>query len=143
MPSGTLETVKERTDIVELIGRNVQLRQAGRTFKGLCPFHNEKSPSFVVYPDNQSFHCFGCGKSGDAFSYVMQTEKSTFATRSSNWRSAPASNWSRASRRKTPSATASASGWSTSTSAPHRFSPTRSGTRRPAPPPARCSNGAA
>src|SRR6478672_5691246 len=78
MPSGTLETVKERTDIVELIGRNVQLRQAGRTFKGLCPFHNEKSPSFVVYPDNQSFHCFGCGKSGDAFSYVMQTENVDF-----------------------------------------------------------------
>ena len=78
MPSGTLETVKERTDIVELIGRNVQLRQAGRTFKGLCPFHNEKSPSFVVYPDNKSFHCFGCGKSGDAFSYVMQTENVDF-----------------------------------------------------------------
>jgi DNA primase len=78
MPSGTLETVKERTDIVELIGRTVQLRQAGRSFKGLCPFHNEKTPSFVVYPDSQSFHCFGCGKSGDAFSFVMQTENVDF-----------------------------------------------------------------
>lgn len=78
MAIGTLETVKERTDIVDLIGQKVQLRQAGRTFKGLCPFHNEKSPSFVVYPESQSYHCFGCGKSGDAFSFLMDTDNLDF-----------------------------------------------------------------
>jgi DNA primase len=76
--SGTLELVKERTDIVDLIGAKVSLRQAGRGFKGLCPFHDEKTPSFVVYPDSQSYHCFGCGKSGDAFTFVMDTEHLDF-----------------------------------------------------------------
>ncbi len=78
MASGTLDTVKERTDIVDLIGTAVQLRQTGRSFKGLCPFHNEKTPSFVVYPESQSYHCFGCGKSGDIFTYVMDTENLDF-----------------------------------------------------------------
>lgn len=78
MPSGTLDTVKERTDIVDLIGTTVQLRQTGRSFKGLCPFHGEKTPSFVVYPESQSYHCFGCGKSGDIFTYVMETENLDF-----------------------------------------------------------------
>lgn len=78
MTGGSIETVKERTDIVELIGSTVQLRQAGRSFKGLCPFHDEKTPSFVVYPESQSYHCFGCGKSGDAFTFVMDTENLDF-----------------------------------------------------------------
>jgi DNA primase len=78
MPSGTIETVKERTDIVDLIGASVPLRQAGRSFKGLCPFHQEKTPSFVVYPESQSYHCFGCGKSGDIFTFVMETEHLDF-----------------------------------------------------------------
>lgn len=78
MAGGTIETVKERTDIVDLIGSRVQLRQAGRSFKGLCPFHDEKTPSFVVYPESQSYHCFGCGKSGDAFSFIMDTENLDF-----------------------------------------------------------------
>lgn len=75
---GTLDQVKERTDIIDLIGSHVTLRQSGRGFKGLCPFHNEKTPSFVVYPDSQSYHCFGCGKSGDVFTYVMETENLDF-----------------------------------------------------------------
>jgi DNA primase len=78
MTAGTLETVKERSDIVELIGQKVALRPMGRNFKGLCPFHQEKTPSFVVYPESQSYHCFGCGKSGDAFNFVMETEKLEF-----------------------------------------------------------------
>src|SRR5690242_2245925 len=78
MPGGTLEQVKERTDIVELIGTRVKLRQTGRTYKGLCPFHQEKSPSFIVYPESQSFHCFGCGKSGDAFSFLMALDNIDF-----------------------------------------------------------------
>src|SRR5687768_10642840 len=78
MATGTLETVKERTDVVDLIGSKVQLRQTGRSFKGLCPFHTEKTPSFVVYPESQSYHCFGCGKSGDIFTFVMDTENLDF-----------------------------------------------------------------
>ena len=78
MAGGSIETIKERVDIVDLIGSTVQLRQAGRSFKGLCPFHDEKSPSFVVYPESQSYHCFGCGKSGDIFTYVMDTENLDF-----------------------------------------------------------------
>lgn len=78
MSGGSLDTVKERTDIVDIIGQAVQLRPMGRNFKGLCPFHDEKTPSFVVYPESQSFHCFGCGKSGDAFTYVMTTQSLDF-----------------------------------------------------------------
>jgi DNA primase len=78
MTGGALELVKERTDIIDLIGSKVALRQAGRSFKGLCPFHNEKSPSFVVYPESQSYHCFGCGRSGDAFTFIMDTENLDF-----------------------------------------------------------------
>jgi DNA primase len=79
MAGDTVSRIKERIDVVELIGTRVQLRQAGRNFKGLCPFHNEKTPSFVVFPESQSYHCFGCGKSGDIFSYVMDTENLDFA----------------------------------------------------------------
>ncbi len=78
MAGGSIETVKERTDIVDLVGSKVPLRQAGRNFKGLCPFHDEKTPSFVVYPESQSYHCFGCGKSGDQFTFVMDTENLDF-----------------------------------------------------------------
>src|SRR5579884_4011238 len=78
--SGTsaIDQVRERIDIVDLIGEQVQLRKTGRTFKGLCPFHQEKTPSFVVYPENQTFHCFGCGRGGDVFSFVMQQEHVDF-----------------------------------------------------------------
>lgn len=78
MAGTQLDLIRERTDIVELIGQRVKLRQAGRSMKGLCPFHNEKTPSFVVYPESQHFHCFGCGKSGDVFSYVMAIENLNF-----------------------------------------------------------------
>ncbi|WP_102050310.1 DNA primase [Pygmaiobacter massiliensis] len=62
----------QRSDIVELVSSYVQLRHRGRTYTGLCPFHSEKSPSFVVYPENQSFYCFGCGAGGDAITFVKQ-----------------------------------------------------------------------
>ncbi len=72
-----VEEIKERLDIVEVISPYVRLRKTGRTFKGLCPFHTEKTPSFIVYPDGH-YHCFGCGASGDVFTFVMRTENLEF-----------------------------------------------------------------
>lgn len=72
------ERVRDATDIVQLIGERVELRRAGRSFKGLCPFHTEKTPSFTVTPDRQIWHCFGCSRGGDVFAFVMETEKVTF-----------------------------------------------------------------
>ncbi len=74
MSEGVVATVKSKLDIVEVIGESVSLRKAGTTFKGLCPFHGEKTPSFVVTPARESWHCFGCGLGGDVFSFVMQRE---------------------------------------------------------------------
>ena len=71
--------IKERLDIVEVISAYVSLKKAGRSYKGLCPFHSEKTPSFVVFPDNQSWHCFGaCAAGGDVFSFVMKRENLDF-----------------------------------------------------------------
>jgi DNA primase len=75
---GAVDEVKQRTDIVEVIGREVTLTKAGRTFKGLCPFHSEKNPSFYVYPEQQSWHCFGCNSGGDVFSFIMKKQNIDF-----------------------------------------------------------------
>jgi DNA primase len=75
---GAVDEVKQRIDIVEVIGRDITLTKAGRTFKGLCPFHGEKHPSFYVYPEQQSWHCFGCNNGGDVFSFVMKKENIDF-----------------------------------------------------------------
>jgi len=75
-----VDEVKDRLDIVEVIGRHVHLQKSGRYFKGLCPFHTEKTPSFFVFPDTQGWHCFGCNKGGDLFNFVMDFEGLDFRT---------------------------------------------------------------
>ncbi len=74
-----VETVRQRTDIVELISRYVKLKKAGKNYLGLCPFHAEKTPSFTVNPSRNFFHCFGCKESGDVFSFLMKMEGKSFA----------------------------------------------------------------
>ena len=73
-PREVVEAIKDRSDIVDLIGTYVPLKRAGSNYGGLCPFHSEKTPSFTVFPDNQSFFCFGCEAGGDAFSFIMRVE---------------------------------------------------------------------
>src|SRR4029079_8560960 len=72
IPDAVIDEIRNRVDIVAVIGEHVQLRKAGRSFKGLCPFHGEKTPSFNVVPDKRFFYCFGCQKKGDAFTFVME-----------------------------------------------------------------------
>lgn len=74
----TIAAVEQATDIVSLISEYVPLKRAGKDFKGLCPFHNEKTPSFFVVPAKQIYHCFGCGEGGNAFGFVMAMEKVSF-----------------------------------------------------------------
>lgn len=69
-----VEEVKKKTDMVTLVGEYVELKKAGRNFKGLCPFHHEKTPSFMVNEELQIFKCFGCGKGGDALTFLMEIE---------------------------------------------------------------------
>ncbi len=69
-----VDAIKDRSDLVDLIGSYVSLRRAGSNYNGLCPFHSEKTPSFTVFPDNQSFFCFGCEAGGDAFTFIMRME---------------------------------------------------------------------
>ncbi len=70
--------VKDETDIVEIVRQHVNLKAAGSVYKGLCPFHAEKTPSFIVTPSRQRYHCFGCATGGDVISFVMETEGVTF-----------------------------------------------------------------
>src|SRR6476620_9994005 len=72
------ETVRNSADIIKVISEYVSLKAAGTSFKGLCPFHSEKTPSFTVHRDKQFFHCFGCHKGGDVFSFVMEAERVAF-----------------------------------------------------------------
>ena len=73
-----VEEVKARVDLVDLIGSTLALQRSGRSYRALCPFHAEKTPSFYVFPETQTWKCFGCGVGGDAFSYVMQRDNLDF-----------------------------------------------------------------
>src|SRR3989338_10088781 len=78
IPEKIIDQIQDRTDIVELISRYVPLKKAGRSYKAPCPFHHEKTPSFIVSPDKQIYHCFGCGAGGNAFSFLMRYENLQF-----------------------------------------------------------------
>jgi DNA primase len=78
LAGGIAAEVKSRLNVVDVVGETVQLKKAGTTFKGLCPFHGEKTPSFTVTPARDSWKCFGCGLGGDIFSFVMQRDSVPF-----------------------------------------------------------------
>ena len=77
-PTSILDELRDRTALVDLIGRKVSLQRRGREHTGLCPFHKEKTPSFTVNEEKGFYHCFGCGQHGDAISFVMETESLNF-----------------------------------------------------------------
>ena len=78
IPRSFIEQLVSQCDIEDLVRSYVEIKKAGRTLKGLCPFHSEKTPSFVVYPESQSFYCFGCGKGGNAVTFVMEQESVSY-----------------------------------------------------------------
>lgn len=78
IPRDIVDAVRDRTDLVEVIGRHVTLKRSGNSLVGLCPFHQEKSPSFHVVPSKGIFHCFGCQTSGDVFRFLMMIEGLSF-----------------------------------------------------------------
>ena len=78
IPENILDDILGRVNIVELISGYIPLKRAGRNFKANCPFHHEKTPSFMVSPDRQIYHCFGCGESGNAFKFLMLQERMAF-----------------------------------------------------------------
>jgi DNA primase len=74
-----VDKIKNKIDIADLIGGYITIKRAGRNFKAVCPFHNEKSPSFVISPERQIWHCFGCNKGGDIFTFIEEYERMDFA----------------------------------------------------------------
>ncbi len=78
MADDTVRRIKDAADIIDIIGEHVTLHRSGSTYKGLCPFHSEKTPSFFVNPARQTFHCFGCNEGGDVFSFLMKYNNVSF-----------------------------------------------------------------
>ena len=77
-PDEVIEEVRSSNNIVDIIGGYVRLQKKGSSYFGLCPFHNEKSPSFSVSPNKQMYYCFGCGAGGNVFTFIMEYENQTF-----------------------------------------------------------------
>ena len=88
-PEELIEEVRTRNDIVEVISGYVRLQKKGSNYFGLCPFHNEKSPSFSVSPGKQMYYCFGCGAGGNVITFLMEYENQTFPEAVSSMESAP------------------------------------------------------
>jgi DNA primase len=78
VPDSTIDEIKRRLDVVDIVGQTVQLKRSGKAFKGLCPFHNEKSGSFYVWPETGTWRCFGCNEGGDLFSFVQKRDNLDF-----------------------------------------------------------------
>lgn len=78
IPSEVIDEIRERSNIVDIVGQHVQLKKSGKNYLGLCPFHSEKTPSFSVAEDKQIFHCFGCGKGGNVFQFLQEMEHISF-----------------------------------------------------------------
>ena len=78
IPDNTIEEIRSRADIYEVVSEFVPLKKAGKNYKGLCPFHSEKTPSFSVSPEKQIYHCFGCGAGGNVFKFLMEKEDLPF-----------------------------------------------------------------
>src|SRR5260370_18597805 len=73
-----VQGIKDRVELVDMISEHLRLQKAGRDLKGLCPFHQEKTPSFYVSPEKQLYHCYGCGKGGDHFTFIREIEHVDF-----------------------------------------------------------------
>ena len=78
IPQETIDRIRDAADIVDVVSRHVDLKKRGKNFFGLCPFHNEKTPSFSVAPDKGIYHCFGCGNGGNAVNFIIEFEKISF-----------------------------------------------------------------
>ena len=78
IPEEVIDQIRDRVDLIDLVGRFVSLKRSGRSYKGLCPFHDEKTPSFNVNPDRHAFYCFGCQEGGNAITFLMKIENLTF-----------------------------------------------------------------
>ena len=78
VPQDKIDEIRSAINVVHYISQFLNLKKEGRNFKGLCPFHQEKTPSFVVSPEKQFYHCFGCGRGGNLFSFIMEYEKLNF-----------------------------------------------------------------
>ncbi|NLC01040.1 MAG: DNA primase, partial [Pseudomonas formosensis] len=78
IPQGFIDDLLGRTDVVEVVGSRIKLKKTGKNYSALCPFHNEKSPSFSVSPDKQFYYCFGCGAGGNAIGFLMDFERLDF-----------------------------------------------------------------
>ena len=78
VPPEVLDEIRTRVDLVDLVGAVVPLKRAGERWKGLCPFHQEKTPSFTVHPKLHLFHCFGCHAGGDAFEFLRRHDRLEF-----------------------------------------------------------------
>ncbi len=78
IPDEKIDEVRNASDIVDVISSSVTLKKRGKNYLGLCPFHQEKTPSFNVSPERQMYHCFGCGVGGNVFTFVMEHEKVSF-----------------------------------------------------------------